>query len=190
MDSLSAAAVYESIGIIEKNETADSDHIIGTDDDLPELFRNGWREAFITVGSIGNTRVREKLFDKLTEIGFTIPAIIDPSAVISASASIAAGVFIGKRAVVNANARIGSCAIINTGAIVEHDCVVGRFAHISPGAVVCGEVSVGDCSHVGAGTVVRQQIRIGDHVMIGAGSTVVKDIDDNIAAFGNPCRPK
>ena len=47
---------------------------------------------------------------------------------------------------------------------------------------------VGNDSHVGAGSVVRQQINIGNDVLIGAGSVVVKDIPDNVKAFGNPCK--
>lgn len=33
-----------------------------------------------------------------------------------------------------------------------------------------------------------QCLNIGKNCMIGAGSVVVKDIPDNVTAYGNPCR--
>ncbi|MCR5340557.1 MAG: acetyltransferase [Saccharofermentans sp.] len=190
IDTLISLNTYDEIGIVEKySSNIDNNNlIVGSDDDLPTLFDKGWREAFITVGSVGNTRIRESLYLRLKELDFEMPSIIDPSAVVSQETQIEEGVFIGKRAVINTGAKISSCAIINTGAIVEHDCIVGKFTHISPGSVLCGQATVGNFSHIGAGSVVRQQISIGDRVLIGAGSVVVKDLPSEIKAFGNPCR--
>ena len=191
MDSVYSLDCYDQIAIVEKNNvncTHEEENIIGTDDDLPKLFNAGWKEAIITVGSIGNTRVRELLYSKLKKIGFKLPVIIDPSAVVSTKARICEGVFIGKRAVVNSGVLIDSCAIINTGAVIEHDCAIGKFAHVSPGTTVCGEVRIGSYSHIGAGSVVRQQITIGEKSLIGAGSVVIRNIPDEVVAFGNPCK--
>ena len=191
MDSIVSLGVYDEVGIVEKNCMNDSDKnplLIGVDDDLPRLFIDGWTDAVITVGSIGKTLIREKLYIKLKEIGFHLPIIVDPSAIVSTRAKIEEGVYIGKRAVVNAGAVIEKCSIINTGSIVEHDCFIGQFAHVSPGATICGEVSVGDYSHIGAGTSVRQQIKIGERTLIGAGSVVVRNIPNGVVAYGNPCK--
>ena len=191
LDTLDALGIYDDIGVIakEKNSQMECDcNIIGTDDDLRNLYEAGWAEAFICVGSVGNTLIREKLYSKLTQIGFRLPIVVDPSAIVSPKATILNGVFIGKRAVVNSGAIINTCAIINTGAIIEHDCTIGMFTHVSPGAVICGDAHVGDYSHVGAGSTIKQQIRIGTRTMIGMGSVVVSDIPDGKTAFGCPCR--
>lgn len=197
IDSVINAGIYTEIGVVAKdqdnyNELKDdallAPYLIGTDKELPTLLENGWNYAFITLGSVGNTNGRRALYKTISELGFEIPSVIDPSAVVSCRASVDSGVFIGKRAVVNAGAKVGVCAIINTGAIIEHDCIVGDFAHISPGSTLCGQVSIGNDSHVGAGSVVRQCINIGSNSIVGAGSVVVKDVPDNVKAFGNPCR--
>lgn len=197
IDSVLSAGLYTEIGVVAKdqdnynelkNDALLAPHLIGTDKDLSKLYESGWNRAFITLGSIGNTRGRRVLFNTISELGFELPMIIDPSAVISDSAIMEKGVFIGKRAVVNAGVKIGVCAIINTGAIIEHDCIVGSFTHISPGATLCGQVSVGNDSHIGAGSVVRQCINIGSNSLVGAGSVVVEDVPDNVKAYGNPCR--
>ena len=180
---------YDEIGIVDFTDSSCLGvPVVGNDDDIPDLIRQGWNEAFITVGSVGSTRVRRRLYEMVKKLNLKVPSLIDPTAVIAGGAEIGEGTFVGKRAVVNTCAAIGKCAIINTGAIVEHDCRIGDFSHISPGAVVCGQVTVGNDSHVGAGTVVRQQIVIGDNVLIGAGSTVVKDIPAGTKAYGNPCK--
>lgn len=162
--------------------------VVGTDADLPALFTGGWKDAAVTVGSVGRPEARRRLFQRLKEIGFALPPVISSDAVIGRGVRVAEGTFIGKRAVVNAGSRVGLCAIVNTGAIAEHDCVIGSFAHVSPGAVLCGEVQVGENSHVGAGAVVRQQIRIGRDAVIGAGSVIIRDVPDRCTVVGNPGR--
>ena len=197
IDSVISAGIFKEIGVVAKdqdnyNELKDdvllAPYLVGTDMHLPRLFETGWNCAFITLGSVGNTKGRRALRLVIQNIGFELPTIVDPSAVVSCRAIVEKGVFIGKRAVINTGSKVGACAIINTGAIIEHDCVIGDFAHISPGTTLCGQVSIGNDSHIGAGSVVRQCINIGLSSMIGAGSVVVKDIPDNVKAYGNPCR--
>lgn len=189
LDCVLSLDEYDEIGIIDSSDCSCMGvPVIGRDEDIPELIKSGWNNAFITVGSVGNTKIRRKLYKMLNELGISIPIITDPTAIIARGAVIGRGTFIGKRAVVNSNTTIGECAIINTGAIIEHDCVVGDFSHISPSSVVCGGVNIGSDTHIGAGTVIRQLITIGNSSLIGAGSVVVKNIDDNKKAYGNPCR--
>lgn len=162
--------------------------IIGCDDDLPVLFRAGYTQAVVTLGSIGCTKLRLETYHLLKKIGFSFPSVIDPDAAVSSQASIGEGTFIGKRAVVNACAKIGDFCILNTGCIVEHDCHVGDFAHIAPGAVLSGSAHIGAHTHVGANAVVIQEAAVGEYANIGAGSVVVHNIPARVTAFGNPCR--
>lgn len=148
----------------------------GNDDMLPELYDNGIREAFISIGSIKSPAVRKNVFEKLQKIGFEFPNIIDCSAEISRSAVVGKGVFIGKKAVVNSNAKVEDFTIINTGAIIEHDCCIGKFTHVSVGATVCGNVNIEDDAFVGANATIVQGVKIGMNSVIGAGSVVLRDV--------------
>lgn len=192
LDSLITNDTYDRIGIVDNNASEKNYPsgvaVVGTDEDLEKLYNEGWKQAFITVGSVGNTSVRRNLYEKITGIGFLIPSVIDKSATVAKSSVIEAGVFVGKGAVINANALIKKCSIINSGAIVEHECVIGEYSHISPGVTLCGNVSIGNDSHIGAGATVIQQIQVGKRVMVGAGSVVLRDISDGRKAYGNPCR--
>ena len=189
LDSILALGTYKEIGIIDNvNSSVLGIDVIGCDDDIPAFFKAGWTEAFITVGSIGSTKIRRRLYQMVKMIGLTVPSIKDPTAVIAKGTIIGEGAFIGKQAVINTGSIIGECSIINTGAIIEHDCVVNNFSHISSGTVLCGQVQIGEDTHIGAGSVVRQQISIGNNVLIGAGSVVVKNIPNNVKGYGNPCK--
>lgn len=190
LDCLLTQGDYDDLGIVDLNPDtyAMGVPVVGTDDDLPRLREAGWTHAFVTVGSVGDTTVRRRLYQKIADAGFEIPNIVADSAEVARDVFLFQGVFVAKRAVVNARTRVGEGAIINTGAIVEHDCLVYPFAHISPGAVLCGHVRVGNDAHVGAGSVVRQGIDIGPRALIGAGSVVVRNIPEAVKAWGNPCR--
>lgn len=154
--------------------------VIGNDLDLEQIFEDGIRNAAIGIGYLGKSDVRERLWEKLKTIGFSLPVICDPSAVIAKNAKLGEGTMVGKGVIVNANASVGKMCIINTGAIIEHDCVVGDFSHISVGSVLCGNVEVGKSTFVGANATVIQGKSVGNWCIIGAGTTIRKSVEDNI----------
>ncbi len=202
LDSLLVLSTYHEIGLVDNNYTEISEaeaglnsqnillkcRYMGGDITLERLFSEGFSDAFITVGSIGNVSVRKKLYAKLKQIGFRIPNIFDKSCIVSEFSILGEGIYVGKNAVINANTQIGNCAIVNTSSVIEHDCIIGDFVHTASGSILCGNVQVDDGAHIGAGSVVRQGIHIGEDTVIGLGSVVVKDIASKTVAYGNPCK--
>lgn len=152
--------------------------VVGTDNLLESCFHKGIKNAFVTVGYLGKGDIRKKLYKKLKGIGFTLPNIVDRTAILANDVILGEGIFVGKRAVINSAAEIGNMCIINTGAIVEHDCKVGDFSHIAVGSALCGSVQVGKEAFIGANATVIQGKRIGNKCIIGAGTTVRKDVED------------
>ena len=144
--------------------------------------------------SIGVNRIRKIVVEKLIanskafneDIEFA--TAIHPSAVVSPSAKIGEGTVVMAGAVINADAVIGKHCIINTGATVDHDCMIGDYCHIAPGVNISGATHIDEGTWVGVGSCVIQCLHIGSNCMIGAGSVVVKDIPDNVIAYGNPCK--
>ena len=145
------------------------------------------RDYHIAFG-IGNNQIREKLYKKVKENGFSIPTLIHPSSIISSSARIEEGTVVMPNVVVNAKAYIGKCAILNSSCVVEHECMIGDFVHISPKVSIAGDVRIGDFTHIGIGSSIIQCLEIGKNSIIGAGSVVVKNIPDFKKAYGNPCK--
>jgi sugar O-acyltransferase (sialic acid O-acetyltransferase NeuD family) len=189
-DVLQRINKYDKIGIVVNDDSESLFGIlpiVGCDSDL-ESLRQEYEYGFVTVGSIGNTNVRQKLLDLLQRYNYSIPNIIDPSAEVSQYARLGAGIFIGKNAVINARSQVDDGAIVNTGAVIEHDCKIYPLVHISPSATLCGAVSIGAYSHIGAGATVIQGIHIGMNVIVGAGTVVIHDLPDGVKAVGNPAR--
>lgn len=192
IDTIIDSKLYEIVGIIDLKQNIGQYikdiKIFDSDDNLIKYKQAGIENAFITVGSIGNPRIRINLYNLVNKIGFKMPVIIDKSAIISRDSIIGSGTFIGKGAIINSNSVIGSNCIINTGSIIEHDCNISDFVHISPGATLCGGIRVGKNTHIGANSTIIQYKSIGENVIIGAGSVVTKDIKSNVKAYGNPCK--
>jgi sugar O-acyltransferase (sialic acid O-acetyltransferase NeuD family) len=194
LDVIFSNKEYEVAGIVDLKNHIGSKVIgvpvIGTDSDLPHLFKTGIKNCFITVGSIGDPQARIKLYNMAERLGFLFPNLISPSALVSSYAILGHGNYVAPGVFINAGAKIGSNCIINTGAIVEHDCTIGDFVHLSPGSILSGGVTIGDYSHVGTGSVVIQNLEIGARVIIGAGSVVAKNIRKGMIAYGNPCKER
>jgi sugar O-acyltransferase (sialic acid O-acetyltransferase NeuD family) len=183
---------YEIVGIADVERKLGTEingiKINYTDDQLEQLYKKGIKNAVITVGSIGNSERRVRIYNMLKKIGFFLPIIISKHSIISRHISIGEGTVIMPGAIINSGARIGKNCIINTGAIIEHDCVVGNNAHIAPGVTLSGGVKIGDGAHVGTGSAIIQNVEIGKNTLIGAGSVVIKNIPKNVKAYGIPAK--
>jgi sugar O-acyltransferase (sialic acid O-acetyltransferase NeuD family) len=140
--------------------------------------------------ALGDGPKRMELIERLLGLGLKIPVIVDPSAIISRFATLAAGTVVLAQAAINAGARIGMGVIVNTGATVDHDCVLGDGVHICPGVHLGGNVVVQRTSWIGVGSSVRQGICVGANVTVGAGSVVVSDIADGETVMGVPAKSR
>lgn len=182
VDSIEQSGQYHIIGFLDTKDAQRKCfrkyQVLDTDDALERLYEEGLRYAFIAIGFMGHGDIRNRLYERLKKIGYTLPNIIDTSAVIAQDAVLEDGIFVGKRAVINANAKIHKMCIINTGAIIEHDCIVEEFTHVAVGGILCGNVSIGRDSFVGANATVIQERIIGCNCIIGAGTTVRKSMED------------
>lgn len=185
VDSILSYGKYEIAGYTDIEEKGIPNiPYLGTDDELKSIFDSGVKNAALGIGFLGKSNLREKLYKKLSDIGFNLPPIIDPTAVIAKRAEIKDGCFISKHAVVNVGAYVGKMCIINTGAIVEHDSAVGDFTHVAVGTVLCGNVKVGNDCLIGANATVLQGITIGNKTIVGAGSIVLSDVEENMTVVG------
>jgi UDP-N-acetylbacillosamine N-acetyltransferase len=138
--------------------------------------------------AIGNNLIRKKVFNQLETLGFDIVSLIDPSAFLLPEVEIEKGTVILPNVTINIKTKIGKGVILNTSCIIEHENIIEDFVHISPNTALAGNVIVKENTHIGIGSTSIQGITIGKNCTIGAGSVIVKDIPDNVKAFGNPCR--
>ena len=191
-DAIEREGKYQIAGYIVNDASIELDKtdypIIGDDYALAYLYKSGIHYAAIGIGYLGKGNIRNKLYEQLKTIGYSLPVICDPSAILSKKVEIGEGTFIGKGTVINTGVTVGKACIINTGAIVEHDCSIGDFSHIAVGTILCGGVSVGESVFIGANATVVQEITIGNSTIIGAGTVLLADADEKCTLVGNPGR--
>jgi sugar O-acyltransferase (sialic acid O-acetyltransferase NeuD family) len=155
------------------------DHVVRhTDADLAAL-RKKYEFAFIGVGQIHNPEPRVRLFLRLTELGFKLPAIVSKNATVSKFAIIGNGSIVMNGAILNADCVIGENVILNSSSLIEHDVTVGDHCHIATRVTVNGGTKIGQATFLGSGTIVRNGIEIGDNSFVGMGSIVSKSLPAN-----------
>lgn len=149
-----------------------------TDADLASL-REKYEFAFIGVGQIYDPEPRVRLFLRLSELGFKLPAIVSKNATVSEFAIVGNGSIVMNGAILNANCIIGENVILNSSSLIEHDVTVGNHSHISTRVTVNGGTKIGQATFLGSGTIVRNGIEIGDNSFVGMGSIVSKSLPAN-----------
>lgn len=138
--------------------------------------------------AIGDNALRRSITEQLLASGERLVSAIHPSAIVAASASIAEGAVVSAGAIVMPRAVVGRGVILNTKSSIDHDCAIGDFAHIAPGATLGGKVRIGEETLIGTGASVVAGMTVGSRSVIGAGAVVVRDIPDDVVAFGVPAR--
>jgi len=161
--------------------------VLGGREQLDVLKAQGVEHVLL---GFGNCRMRCQLTALVKTLGFSLPVAVHPQAVVANDAIIGAGTVIAAGAVVNPASTIGCSVIVNTCASVDHECIIEDAAHIGPGARLAGRVSIGEEAHIGIGATVSDGISIGKRAIIGAGSVVVRDIPNDVVAYGTPARVK
>lgn len=162
--------------------------IMGGDDLLYDLVKRGVNCFVVGLGSAGDNRPRERLFELGLSHHLKPITVAHPTAICSQWATVGPGSQLFPGCIVNAGVTIGDNAIINSGAIIEHDCVIGNHVHVATGAKLSSAVRVGSGAHVGVGASIRQCITIGERAIVGAGAVVVKDVPPYITVVGVPAR--
>ena len=161
---------YAIAGVVDKRDLIGANvlgyEVIACDDDLPNLFKK-YKYAIVTVGQIGSNALRVKLFNKLKEIGYTLPVIVSPLAYVSKYSSLDEGTVVMHNALVNVDVKIGKNCIINTKALIEHDSIIEDNCHISTAAVINGGVTVKENTFFGSNATSKEYIKINNFVKAG-----------------------
>jgi sugar O-acyltransferase (sialic acid O-acetyltransferase NeuD family) len=144
------------------------------------------RAATACVVAIGDNRTRARIFNLALGLGYHLPPLVHPAAVIARGVKLPDGLTVCAGAIVNPGARLGVGVILNTGCSVDHDGEIGDHAHLHPGAVLAGGVKVGAYTFIGTNAAVNPGVTVGAKAMIGSGAVVVEDVPDGVVAYGVP----
>jgi sugar O-acyltransferase (sialic acid O-acetyltransferase NeuD family) len=176
IDVIESAGTFKIAGIVEQPGTDNNKSILGYpvlgDDTALDFFKKKYNHALITVGQLGSSKNRQRIFTLLKKEGFRLPVVISSLAHVSKYATIGEGTIVMHRAIVNAGARVGQNCILNTGCLIEHDVRIKDHTHISTAAVVNGAAMIGTGSFVGSNATIVQGIGLPDQYFFKAGRLI------------------
>lgn len=131
------------------DDFAAGEGIVGRTDELGSSITPDDAALVMAIG-YRHMDARMAMFRRLLASGFEFPALVHPSARVSAHASVGAGSLVMANADVDAFTRIGDLCVLWPHATISHDNTVGEGSFVSPAATLCGFVSVGALSFIGA----------------------------------------
>lgn len=131
---------------------------------------------------------RAALGDALSR-GLSMPAtLLDPTAVVSSSATFGRGSYVNAGSVIGGATTVGEFSIVNRAVSIGHHCRIDDFVSIGPGATLAGRVRVRYGAVIGAGAVILPDVDIGANANVGAGSVVTRNVPAGAVVYGNPAR--
>ena len=140
------------------------------------------------VMAIGAPADKAAVAERLKAAGAVFATLIHPTAWVSASARIGAGVVIGPFAHASADSHVGELVLQGAYAGVGHDATAGAGSSLSGYVDLMGGVTSGHACMFGSGCHVLPRVRIGDRCMIGAGAVVVRNVPDGVTVYAQPAR--
>ncbi len=175
IDVLEKEKKFKIIGLVDNKKKVGSKilgyRVVGQDKDL-KILKKKANYALVTIGQIGVTSIRKKIFLKLKKLGFKIPTIISSNSYVSKYSNIGEGTIIHHGAVVNTSANIGTNCIINSKALIEHNSIIGDHTHIATAAIINGNVEIGEECFIGSSSTIRNNIKIKKQTFVKMGAKV------------------
>ena len=192
IDIINKEKKYNIVGIIDSIHDIGSDRfgykILGRQEDIVKLVDQYNIEGGVI--SIGDNWVRYYVSEQIKQQvpNFNFVNAIHPSVIIGDNVELGEGVVMMAGCIINPKSKIGNFTFFATGAQVDHDCNIKNYSSISAGSVTGGYVTLGEFSAITLGVTVIDRLKIGKNTVVGAGSLVLKDLSDNVLAYGNPCK--
>lgn len=161
---LEHASNYYDCAFVDDGEATivDGVPVIGTTADIDKLFP----EYKLLLVTIGNNKLREKLYESASYIGYCFPNIIHPSAYVSPHAHVGSGCVILNNVVIQNNARCGDGCILNPGVELHHDSMVGSYCLIYTNSVIRSLTSVGHRVWIGSTATISTSAIVPDDTVI------------------------
>lgn len=140
------------------------------------------------VMAIGAPAGKAAVAKPLKAAGAVFATLIHPTAWVSASARVDAGVVIGPFAHASSDSHVGELVLQGAYAGVGHDATAGAGCSLSGYVDLMGGVKSGQGCMFGSGCHVLPRVSIGDRCTIGAGAVVVRNVPDGATVYAQPAR--
>ncbi len=190
---------------IVKQQIGSDVMLVFIDDGVQERELNGYSvltfEQFIqdksdskeVIIAIADSKIREKLTEKLYLNGINQLNIVAPNSMMLDANQIGEGAILCPFTMITSNSKIGKSFHANIYSYVAHDCVIGDYVTFAPNVMCNGNVHIHDHVYIGTGAMIKQgtpgkPLVIGEGAVIGMGSVVTKSVKAGDVVFGVPAK--
>jgi len=192
IDIIEKQGKYVIEGILDskrpKGDFFEGYEILGTDEDLTQI--SNLTSVNLGIVAVGDNFIRGKIVKKIEglDLGFRFISAVHPSVILGKNSLIKDGTLIMAGVVISNDVIIGENNFLATNCSVDHDSKLSDMVSVSAGATVGGGVIIEEFTAIALGASVIHGVSIGSHSVIGAGSVVVRDVPNNVVAYGSPCK--
>lgn len=165
-----ATGVYEHIAFLDDqplNEEICGYKIIGTTNEMSSYVEE-YQNVCI---AIGNNAIRKNMYRKAVELGYHLPNLIHPSAVLM-NGQIGKGCVIFPNVTVEADVKIGDGCILSSNCVVNHDTSLEDFVLIYSNSTISPNVFIGSEALIGRNSCIEFGTQILAGSTIASGTTV------------------
>jgi sugar O-acyltransferase (sialic acid O-acetyltransferase NeuD family) len=138
--------------------------------------------------AIGGVLRRKKVVEKILNKGGKFINLIHPSAIISPSVQLGAGIAIKSYCVISSDVTIGDFTFLQSSVIMGHDVKIGKFCQVNSFSFFAGYAEIGDCVTVNAGAKLIQNVKVEEEAVVGIGSVVLTKVKKGTTVFGSPAK--
>ena len=165
---------WNFIGFFDDDKSKKTVHNYPIIGDIAEL--NSIEEELHIIIGIGNPKVKEILFKKITKSNVVFPILIHPSVIMYSEDNIflGKGIVIGANCVLTVNISLADFVYLNTACTISHDTRISEFSTIMPTVSISGGAELGRRVYIGNGTKIDFPITIKDDTVVKAGTIFSK----------------
>ena len=184
---------YEVAGL-----TVDDEFLhVGGVDGIASVGLSKVRETFsphefsvvMAVGYADLNRVRESIFLRLKDMGYSIEVYIHPDARVYTEHPLGEGCVVLPAAVIEPHVKVGANAMIWCNVTLAHHSSVDTNCWIATGTVLSGQAKVLRNSFVGVNSTVVNEVTVGEYNIIGAAALITKDTKPHSVHLARSAEP-
>lgn len=144
-------------------------------ENLAKLFPPNDYYAFVAVGYIDMNKTREKLYNQIKALGYTLPNYVSPKCSYLTEEPIGDNNLILEDNTIQPFVKIGSNNVLWSGNHIGHDVEIGNHNFITSHVVISGFTKIRNNCFLGVNSTLRDNIVIADFTLLASGTIIMKD---------------